>query len=104
MLECLTTKIVGNCHSFGFLFNFHVGLGTLYDTTLFRLGFAESVGLMWSEPVFVNLLKSPGTNSRPGVAVGQPYLSYRPAARHLQIRAQAACLLKLKEKLYHSSQ
>jgi hypothetical protein len=33
----------------------------------------------WSEPVFVNLLWSPGIDSQPGGPVRQPYLSYRPA-------------------------
>ncbi len=32
-----------------------------------------------SEPVFVNLLGSPGIDSQPGGPVRQPYLSYRPA-------------------------
>ena len=54
------------------------------------------------EPVFVNLLFSPGIDSQPGAGgpVRQPYLSYRPAKlhrlaesipvlhEHLQIRAQ----------------
>ncbi len=31
------------------------------------------------QPVFVNLLRSPGINSQPGGPVRQPYLSYRPA-------------------------
>ncbi len=34
------------------------------------------------EPVFVNLLWSPGIDSKPGVPVRQPYLSYRPARLH----------------------
>ncbi len=32
-----------------------------------------------SEPVFVNLLRSPGIDSQPGLPVQQPYLSYRPS-------------------------
>ena len=32
-----------------------------------------------SEPVFVNLLRSPGIHSQPTGPVRQPYLSYRPA-------------------------
>jgi hypothetical protein len=32
-----------------------------------------------SEPVFVNLLRSPGIDSQPGGPVRQPYLTYRPA-------------------------
>jgi hypothetical protein len=36
-----------------------------------------------SEPVLVDLLRSPGTDSHPGVPVQQPYLSYhRPARLH----------------------
>ncbi len=55
------------------------------------------------EAVFVNLLKSPGIDSRPDGPVRQPYLSYRPAGgiessesipgllKRLQIRAQGIC-------------
>ena len=32
-----------------------------------------------SEPVFVNLIRSPGIDSQPTGPVRQPYLSYRPA-------------------------
>ncbi len=35
-----------------------------------------------SEPVFVNLLWSPGIDFMPAVPVRQPYLSYRPARLH----------------------
>ncbi len=35
------------------------------------------------EPVFVNLLSSPGINSQPGVPVRQPYLTYRAARLHI---------------------
>ncbi len=35
-----------------------------------------------SEPVFVDLLRSPGIDSHPGGPVRQPYLSYRPARLH----------------------
>ncbi len=35
-----------------------------------------------AEPVFVNLLKSPGIDSRTGRPVRQPCLSYRPASLH----------------------
>ncbi len=35
-----------------------------------------------SEPVFVNLLRSPGIDSQPGGPVQKPYLSYRPAMLH----------------------
>ncbi len=36
--------------------------------------------VMWkSEPVFVNLWRSPGIDSLPGGLVRQPYLSYRPS-------------------------
>ncbi len=34
------------------------------------------------EPVFVDLLRSPRIDSRPGGPVRQPYLSYRPARLH----------------------
>jgi hypothetical protein len=34
------------------------------------------------EPVFLDLLRSPGIDSQPGEPVRQPYLSYRPARRH----------------------
>jgi hypothetical protein len=34
------------------------------------------------EPVFVDLLRSPGIDSQPGGTVRQPYLSYRPARLH----------------------
>jgi hypothetical protein len=52
------------------------------------------------EPVFVDLLRSPGIDSQPGGPVRQPYLTYRPARlyrlaesipgllKRLQIRAQ----------------
>ncbi len=35
-----------------------------------------------SEPVFVNLLRSPEIDSQPGRPVRQPYLSYRPSRLH----------------------
>ncbi len=35
-----------------------------------------------SEAVFVNLLRSPGTDSQPGGPVRQPYLLYRPVRLH----------------------
>jgi hypothetical protein len=38
-----------------------------------------------AEPVFVNLLRSPGINSQPGGTVRQPYLSYRHAMLHRQV-------------------
>jgi hypothetical protein len=34
------------------------------------------------EPVFVNLIRSPGIDSQPGGPVRRPYLSYRPARLH----------------------
>jgi hypothetical protein len=34
------------------------------------------------EPVFVDLLRSPGIDFQPGGPVRQPYLSYRPATLH----------------------
>ncbi len=34
------------------------------------------------EPVVVNLLRSPGIDSQPGVPERQPYLTYRPARLH----------------------
>jgi hypothetical protein len=34
------------------------------------------------EPVFVNILRSPGIDSQPGRPVRQPYLSYLPARLH----------------------
>jgi hypothetical protein len=39
-------------------------------------------GLLCTEPVFVDLLRSPGIDSQPGGSVRQPYLSYRPARLH----------------------
>ncbi len=36
----------------------------------------------YSEPEFVNLLRSSGIDSQPGVPVWQPYLTYRPARLH----------------------
>ncbi len=35
-----------------------------------------------SEPVFVNLLRSPGIDSQPGGPIRQPYLTYQPARLH----------------------
>ncbi len=35
-----------------------------------------------TEPVFVNLLRSPGIDSQPGGPVWQPYLSYQPNTLH----------------------
>jgi hypothetical protein len=34
------------------------------------------------EPLFVNLLRSPGIDSQPGGPVRQPYLTYRPDRLH----------------------
>ncbi len=41
-------------------------------------------GLLYicTEPVFVNLLRSPGIDSQPGGTVRQPYLTYWPARLH----------------------
>ncbi len=39
------------------------------------------------EPVFVDLLWSPGIDSQPGGPVRQPYLSYRPAMLHRQVES-----------------
>jgi hypothetical protein len=36
----------------------------------------------YKEPVFVNILRSPGINSQPGGLVRQPYLTYQPAKLH----------------------
>ncbi len=36
----------------------------------------------YPEPVFVNLLRSPGIDFQPGGTVRQPYLSYRSARLH----------------------
>ncbi len=41
-----------------------------------------SVGDVGSEPVFVDLLRSPGIDSQPGGSVRQPYLTLRPARQH----------------------
>jgi hypothetical protein len=35
------------------------------------------------EPEFVNLLRSPGIDSRPGWPIRQPHLTYRPARLHI---------------------
>jgi hypothetical protein len=35
-----------------------------------------------AEPEFVNLLRSPGIDSKPGGPVRQPYLTYRPDRLH----------------------
>jgi hypothetical protein len=35
-----------------------------------------------AEPVFVSLLRNPGSDSQPGGSVQQPYLSYQPARLH----------------------
>jgi len=40
------------------------------------------VAVSQPEPVFVNLLRSPGIDSQPGGPVRQPSLSYRPARLH----------------------
>jgi hypothetical protein len=40
---------------------------------------------MYTEPVFVNLVRSPGIASHPGGPVRQSYLSYRPARRNCGI-------------------
>ncbi len=41
------------------------------------------LSLTWyTEPVFVNLLRSPWIDSQPGGPVRQPYLSYKPANLH----------------------
>ncbi len=64
------------------------------------IGSLESIlGFSGSEPVFVNLLRSPEIDSKHGGRVRQPFLSYWPASvhrlaesipgllKHLQIRA-----------------
>jgi len=35
-----------------------------------------------TEPVFVSLLRNPGSDSQPGGSVQRPYLSYQPARLH----------------------
>ncbi len=51
------------------------------------LFFGDAICAGFAEPVFVNLLRSPGspgTDSQPGGPVRKPYLSYRPARLHRQ--------------------
>ncbi len=36
-----------------------------------------------TEPVYVNLLRSPGMDFQPGGPVRQPYLTYRPARLYM---------------------
>jgi hypothetical protein len=36
-------------------------------------------GIYHTEPVFLNILRSPGIDSQSGGQVRQPYLTYRPA-------------------------
>jgi hypothetical protein len=43
--------------------------------------------LFLSEPVFVNLLRSPGIDSQPGGPVRQPYFSYRPTMLQRQVES-----------------
>ncbi len=38
--------------------------------------------ISFPEPVFVNLLRSPGIDAQPGGPVRQPYLTYWPARLH----------------------
>jgi hypothetical protein len=44
--------------------------------------FSQAVNPQQPEPVFVNLLGSPGIDSQPGGPVRQPYLLYLPAMLH----------------------
>ncbi len=44
-----------------------------------RNTYTDTDGRASTEPVFVNLLRSPGIDSQPGGPVRQPYLTYRPA-------------------------
>jgi hypothetical protein len=37
---------------------------------------------LYTEPEFVNLLRSPGIDSQPAVPERQPYLTHRPARLH----------------------
>jgi hypothetical protein len=46
------------------------------------------------EPVFVNLLRSPGIDSQPDRPVRQPYLSHRAAMLHRQVSESIPGLLK----------
>ncbi len=62
---------------------------TLVKSRLFRkLGFShvfvklQGIHLRRPEPVFVNLFRSPGIDSRPGGTIRQPCLTYRPASLH----------------------
>ncbi len=43
--------------------------------------------IVFPEPVFVNLCRSPGIDSQPDGPVRQPYLSYRPAMLHRQVES-----------------
>jgi hypothetical protein len=42
----------------------------------------STIILVRSEPIFVNLLRSPGIDSQPDGPVRQPYLTYRPTKLH----------------------
>ncbi len=44
-------------------------------------------GIQNTEPVFPNILRSPGVDSQPDGTVRQPYLSYRPAMLHRQVES-----------------
>ncbi len=46
------------------------------------LGLTQTDGMYKAEPIFANLLRSPGIDSQPGGPVRQPHLSYWPARLH----------------------
>jgi hypothetical protein len=53
-------------------------LAGLYDNPIPNLFLAPLDCSKIPEPVFVNLLKSPGIHSQPGGPVRQPFLTYQP--------------------------
>jgi hypothetical protein len=53
-----------------------------YRLTVFGSTRALSRQLSYAEPVFVDLLRSPGIDSQPDGPVRQPCSSYRPARLH----------------------
>ena len=57
------------------------------DGKLVNLYLRCSSHRVFPEPVFVNLLWSPGVDSQPDGTVQQPYLSYRPARLHCLVES-----------------
>jgi hypothetical protein len=84
LLERLTPSSPYNCPCSVYNLALHSNKKKVTDSIrlyLFSV-YKHWLSLICPEPVFVDLLRSPGIDSQPGGPVRKPYLSYWPARLH----------------------